>query len=109
MNPDPTPLPVELANGQGITVHLSYIRRDVDELKTSQAKWHTELLQRLNEMQALYPTRKEFDEVIKPINEMIADHEIRIRVIEKAMWKWVGIASCVGVTASILSKLIFNI
>lgn len=104
-NTPPTPIPVEPINGQGLSVHMSYIRRDMDELKQSQAKWHTDLMTRLDEIQSLYPTRKEFEEIIK----MTDDHETRMRAIEKTMWKWLGIASVIGVVASVIMQIFLKV
>ena len=103
-----SPLPIEPSNGQGMSVHLSYIRRDVDDLKVLQKSQHIELLQKLNELQAVYPTRKEFDEFVSGFQKLIADHETRVRALEKAMWKWVGTASTIGAVASIIVQLIFK-
>lgn len=108
MNNDPTPLPVEPANEQVMAVHLSYIRRDVDDLKILQKSQHAETIQKLNELQAVYPTRKEFEEFVQGFQKMVADHETRVRTLEKAMWKWVGTASTIGAVASILVQLLFK-
>lgn len=105
----PSPLPVEPSNGgQAMTVHLSYIRRDVDDLKILQKAQHVELLQKLTELQAVYPTRKEFEEFVSGFQKLIADHETRVRTLEKAMWKWVGTASTIGAVASVLVQLLFK-
>lgn len=105
----PSPLPVESANGgQAMSVHLSYIRRDVDDLKVLQKAQHLEIIQKLNELQAVYPTRKEFGEFVTGIQKIVGDHETRVRTLEKAMWKWVGTASTIGAVASILVQLVFK-
>lgn len=83
---------------------MSYIRRDVDELKTLQNKQHTETIEKLNEMQSSYPTRKEFEEFTK----IVSDHETRIRTLEKTMWKWIGIASTIGAVASLIVQVVLK-
>lgn len=105
---DRIPPPVELVDGQGIGIHLSYLRRDMDEVKVTQQKLHADVISKLNEMQSQYPTRVEFEEFIEGFQKITADHENRVRTLEKSMWKWTGIASAVGVVASILVQLLFK-
>lgn len=103
MSDNRIPPPVEPGvDGQGISIHLSYLRRDMDEVKVTQQKLHADVIAKLNEMQSLYPTRKEFEE----FTGNVEDHEERIRTMEKSLWKWTGIASAVSVGASLLIQII---
>ena len=105
MNETHIPPPVEsVPDGQGISIHLSYLRRDMDEVKVTTQRFHTDILSKLQEMQAQYPTREEFKELIDSKN----DHEGRLRTIEKTVWKWIGISSAVGAVISIVIQLFYN-
>ena len=57
---------------------------------------------KLNEMTNIYVTKLDFDVVAK----LQKDHEDRMRVLETAMWKWIGTASVVSfVIATIVTFL----
>lgn len=66
------PPPVE---SDGMNVHLSYIRRDIDEIKLT-----------LRELGGQFVTSVDYAEHLKSHQ----DHEERIRVLEESRWKVVG-------------------
>lgn len=83
------PPPIE---ADGMNIHLSYIRRDVDEIKII-----------LKDIKSDYVTRDDFAEHAK----IVQDHEIRIRTLEKNMWKWVGASSAISALLALLIQFIF--
>lgn len=82
------PAPVSTAT-DGVAIHLSYIRRDIDEIKANQIKSGNEVKEAISRLQDAYVTRVDFDEHEKRDE----DHEIRIRSIEKNVQRWIGISS----------------
>lgn len=77
---DSPKIPPPIAS-DGMNIHLSYVRRDIDEIKAI-----------LKDMKSGYVTRSDFDDHLGVAN----DHELRIRIIEKNMWKWSGISGVLG-------------
>jgi hypothetical protein len=45
-----------------------------------------------------YINQTEHNELVKVCN----DHETRVRILEKSMWKWVGVSSTIAVFISII-------
>lgn len=86
--PPPVPSPTSLGE---LTTHFGYLRRDVDQNKIDQKKGFEDtqksfesIIKRLDNLTDGYITKSEFAEVgQKPI----ADHEIRIRSLEKTVTK----------------------
>lgn len=92
------------ANSEEAGIHMYYIRRDLDDLRTLQNKQHTEIMQKFLELTTLYPTKQEFSSIIKNIR----DHEERIRTVEHSVWKWTGIASGVSVVATLIVNILLK-
>ncbi len=67
--------PTDLA---GVAIHLSYLRRDMQNLSG-----------KIDGISQTFVTMLDFKEHQKADE----DHEERIRVLEKALWKYVGVSS----------------
>ncbi len=76
--PPPVVAPTDVG---GMSIHLSYIRRDIDEIKGG-----------IKDLKNSYVSRVDFDEHLK-IDE---DHEERLRTIEQSMWKYIGYSSAIS-------------
>lgn len=74
----------------------------MDEMKVTQQKLHADVIAKLNEWREAFPTRNEFGEMGK----IVDDHETRLRSSEKFVWKATGIAVAVGTAASIVVQLL---
>lgn len=79
--PEITTSPPISENNDGISIHLSYLRRDVSDIKIT-----------LNKLEGNYVTQNDFKEHLKADD----DHEQRIRSLEKALWKYVGFSSAIS-------------
>ena len=79
MNKD---LPPIVDSPEATAVHLSYIRRDIVDIKTQ-----------LTALTSGYVTHSDF-------NEVKEDHESRIRLIEKDMWKRISLSSAISAIGS---------
>lgn len=97
-NKNENPPPVGL-DSDGVAIHLSYIRRDIDEIKSNQSKNNTEIKTAITNLQNSYITRVDFDNHLKTDE----DHETRLRVIEENMWKRIG---ATGLISSIGSAVL---
>lgn len=89
------PAPVDTGNDT-VSVHLSYIRRDIDQIRTDLTKNSQEVKGAIDELRNAYVTRTDFSEHEKKDE----DHETRIRTIEKTLWKYVGASSVISAIAS---------
>lgn len=77
------------AESTATALNIQYIQKDILEIK-----------QTLKDMGLLYVRTGDFEEHAK----IEVDHESRIRIIEKSMWKWIGMASVGGgVVSAILA------
>ena len=80
---------------------IARIKTDIGEIKEG-----------IKDISKQFPTRAEFLEVIKVINETTADHERRMRIIEENMWKWVGMSivfsSVMAIGISVLVKMLIK-
>lgn len=101
---DKTPPPIELENSS-MNVHLSYIRRDLDELKSIQKSQHAENLAKLDSLHNSYVTRIDFEEHLKADE----DHEKRIRGLEQEEWKRTGINTILGAGAGIIAAIVVKL
>ncbi len=86
----PTPLEV---NSDRMSVHFSYLRRDIDEIKAS-----------LKILSVGFVSRTDFEEHLKADE----DHESRIRSLEKNMWKWVGASSVISAGIAYLMQFLIK-
>lgn len=77
------PPPIEMAPGDSTSTHLSYLRRDVDNLSTKIDRLGEAVNLKLDILSGKYVTQDDFQEHLKAD----ADHEIRIRVLEEGRWK----------------------
>ena len=66
------PAPIDTSKDAGVSVHLQYIRRDIDEIKLNMNNGFERL-------ENLYVTRIDFDEHTKKLD----DHESRLRLINQ--------------------------
>lgn len=81
------PLPIET---EGMNIHLSYIRRDVDQILVT-----------LKDLKKDFVSRADFDEH----TEVTKDHETRIRLLERNMWRWVGASSVISAGLAFLIQV----
>jgi hypothetical protein len=93
-----TPPPVDSSSApDGVSIHLSYIRRDIDEMKQS-----------LKDLKSGYVSLSDFAEHLKAD----ADHETRIRSIEgfkdTLIGKLVGAGIVIGAVFAGISLIINN-
>lgn len=114
MNEPDLKIPAPISSGD-MNVHLSYIRRDLDELKSLQKSQHAENISALVDLKNSYPTRIEFNEMRKDVEISLGDHEKRIRDIETMIPKAFekinvrlayysgGIAAVLGITEFVLN------
>lgn len=72
-------------SNEATAVHLSYIRRDIVDIKSQ-----------LIDLKNSYVTQVDFD---KHLN-VDKDHEDRIRALEKDMWKRIGLTSAISALGS---------
>jgi len=100
-----TPPPVETIAGDGVSIHLSYIRRDIDEMKQTSLKSYENINSKLDELKNGYVTVNEFTEHLKADE----DHEQRIRVIETFMNTLIGKMVVSGSVGGVVVGLIFVI
>lgn len=77
------------ASTLAMSVDIAYIKDDIKEIKGFQ-----------KEALKSFISTSDFTEHLKAD----ADHEIRIRVLEKAMWKWIGVSSVVTASLSLLAN-----
>lgn len=96
-----TPAPVDTGS-DGIAIHLSYIRRDIDEIKNTQTKNNTEIKQAIQTLQNAYVTRVDYNEHLKTDE----DHEKRIRILERALWKYIGFSSAISAVISLVGAFL---
>lgn len=89
-SPPPVPAPGNIGE---LATHFSYLRRDVDELKTL-----------IKDQRNGYVTRGDFEEHLVAD----ADHEQRIRTIEKRMWQLVGVSSLGSAVLSYVIPMIIK-
>lgn len=82
------PAPID-TGGDSVSVHLSYIRRDIDQIRTDLTKNSQEVKGAIDELRNAYVTRQDYNEHLKADE----DHENRIRIIEKNMWRQIGVSS----------------
>ncbi len=68
-------IPPPVAAGGDIGVHLSYIRRDIDEIKHTQAAHMTEIKAELHELKGAYVTRPEFKEMRDDLEKKVSREE----------------------------------
>lgn len=83
--PEEIKIPPPIVDSTNMNVHLSYIRRDVDEIKAT-----------LKDLKNGYVSQSDFVEHLKVAD----DHESRIRILEEGKWK---IAGATGVIVGIIS------
>lgn len=72
-----SPPPVEVITPQNMTVHIAYMRRDLDELTRNfkdTSKAQTELLQQIRDNS---PSRKEFEELRTHVEAKASDSEFK--------------------------------
>ncbi len=94
-----TPAPIVTGD---MNIHLAYIRRDLDELKTIQKSQHAENIAALVDLKNASPSREEFSS----LKEEVADHETRMR---KAEWMlYVGVGGLYVINAIIGFYLIYK-
>ena len=91
------PAPVDTGNDT-VSVHLSYIRRDIDQIRTDLTKNSQEVRGAIEDLKNAYVTRIDYEEHLKADD----DHENRIRNIEKTLWKYVGASSAISAIGSAL-------
>lgn len=72
-------------SNEATAVHLSYIRRDIVDIKTQ-----------LTDLKGAYVTRVDYNEHLKAAE----DHEQRIRGLEKDLWKRIGLTSAISALGS---------
>ncbi len=77
---DKVPPPIDHTN-DSTSVHLSYIRRDIDTINA-----------KLDNLTNGYVTKADFEEHQK----IDQDHEERIRTIEQELWKYIGFSSAIS-------------
>lgn len=85
-----------------LSVHLSYIRRDIDEIKNNQIKANDEMRNKLDSITNSYVTAHDFGEHLKADE----DHELRIRTIEEFKSNLNGRMWAIGAVAGALSGLL---
>lgn len=68
------PPPIDSGNDT-VNIHLSYIRRDLDDLKNIQKSQHAENIAKLDSLQNTFVTTVTFEEHLK----VVQDHEERLR------------------------------
>lgn len=88
-----TKIPSPETSSDPMSVHLWYVRRDISEIKGT-----------LSDLKNGYVTRTDFDEHLKTD----ADHESRIRTLEKNMWKWIGASSIISAGAAYVAQFLIK-
>lgn len=108
----PAPIPAPTSIGE-LTTHFGYLRRDVDQNKIDQKKGFDDtqksldsIIKRLDGLTDGYATKADFTKIQEPI----ADHEKRIRVLETSItkvmtWGTAGIL-LIGVIEFIINKFL---
>lgn len=86
------PPPVSSDN-DAVSIHLSYIRRDIFDIR-----------QTLTDMRNAYVTRSDYEEHLKADD----DHEERIRSLERSYWKYIGASGAVSAIITILGGYFIN-
>ncbi len=85
---DKIELPVNLPNNiEGVNIHLSYIRKDIDSLS-----------KKIDEISSSFVTNQEFQEHLKADE----DHEARIRLLQEFQDTLMGKIWGVGIVASLI-------
>lgn len=72
---------------------ISYIQKDISEMKMS-----------LKEIAIGYVTVADFKDHLR----IDTDHENRLRTLEQAMWKNIGLSSTIGATVAIFGEFIIK-
>lgn len=101
---EPTKIPPPVkSTTDAMPVHMSYMRRDLDESKTNMIrgfdrldKGIAEINHKLDNLSNSYVTTKDFEEH----KDRSDDHEKRLRFLEERGWKVAGAA---GVIAGLIS------
>ena len=92
--PPPVVAPTDL---QGMNIHLGYIRRDVDEIRSG-----------IRDLKNSYVTHEDFEET----KRTVSDHETRVRSVEQSMWKYIGyssaISSIIGIGGAFLAQYLLK-
>jgi hypothetical protein len=83
---EPAKIPPPIENG-GMNIHLSYIRRDVDEIKVT-----------LKDLKNSYITQEEFTEHVK----IADDHESRIRTLEESVTSTLSMIKTWGMIGGVI-------
>lgn len=81
------------ANAAVVQTDISYIKKDVAEIKAA-----------LRDMSGTFVVRGEHEDVLKNIS----DHESRLRTIEENMFKYLGIAAVVSAILTIAIGAVIN-
>lgn len=68
-------------NMEGVAIHLSYLRRDMQKIT-----------EKIDGISTNFVTLVTFQEHLKDTT----DHETRIRDLEKALWKYIGASSIIS-------------
>ncbi len=97
------PPPIDTGDGN-MNIHLSYLRRDFVEEKLARRKQHEEIMSKLEAIQSQYVSRVDFEEHLKADE----DHEIRIRNIEKSIWRWGGMLALGSAILSIVGSYLIS-
>ncbi len=97
------PAPVDTSN-DGLAIHLSYIRRDIDEIKANQTKNSAEVRLAFENLSNGYVSRADFNEHMKGDE----DHEARIRALERNMWRISGATGIIAGGISLLGSFILQ-
>lgn len=97
-----TPPPVMIGGDQ--TVHLGYMRRDLDDLKRNQDANFKALSETLAQIRDGHLTRAEFADHLKADE----DHERRIRSLEQERWKLAGASGIVASAVSLLASFLLQ-
>lgn len=102
-------------DSKNVSVHLHYLRKDMDELKLNQKLQFELMMKKLDEMKSEYPTRREMEELRADndkshliLQKTDEDHEERMRSVEKLIWKASGVAALGGVVAGLIVQIIFK-
>lgn len=91
-------------NNDAVSIHLSYIRRDILDIKNTQNESNVEFRKEFTDLKNGFVSRTDFDEHLKADE----DHEQRIRVIEKSLWKFLGASSAISAIISLIGSYILN-
>lgn len=102
MNNADTAIPPPELGLDPIAIHLWYVRRDVADIKKTQKENNEDVKNQFDDLRNGYLTKTDFAEHLKAD----ADHEDRIRVIEKFNDNLLGRMWGIGIGATVIGSVL---